>query len=75
MCKQSILLLNLCKYVRIIGSVGVIYYKIASVLHRISLDERHFPSEYRERFDVFFILCLSSEPHADGTRHKPVILL
>ena len=32
------------------------FYKIASVLRRISLDERHFSSECGETFDVIFIL-------------------
>ena len=33
------------------------FYEIASVLRRISLDERHFLSEYRETFDVIFQLA------------------
>ena len=34
----------------------LLFYKIASVLCRISLDERNFFSEFRETFDVIFIL-------------------
>ena len=31
------------------------FYKIESVFRRISLDERHFLSEYRETFDVIHV--------------------
>ena len=28
-----------------------LFYKIASILSKVSLDERHFLSEYKETFD------------------------
>ena len=50
-----------------------LFYKIASVLHRISLDERHFLSEYRETFDVIFMLYQSTETQISAFQ-KPAFL-